>query len=87
MQYPTLARMARDYLAIQGPATESEQAFSNSSLTATQRLNCVSPKMLEALQILKSAYRNNHIGAEEESTKRMISYFDGLEGDEEDVTV
>ncbi|KAJ6613727.1 hypothetical protein B0H10DRAFT_1881021, partial [Mycena sp. CBHHK59/15] len=38
--------------------------------------------MFEALQILKSAYRNNYIRAAEEATKHMISYFDAL--DEED---
>jgi hypothetical protein len=79
--------MARDYLAIQGSATASERSFSNAALTATQRRNRLSPKMFEALQILKSAYRNNHIGAAEEATKRMMSYFDALESDDEDDTV
>jgi hypothetical protein len=82
VQYPTLARIARDYLAIQGSATASERAFSNGSLTATQRRNRLAPDMFEALQILKSAYRNNHIGAAEEATQRMIGYFDALDNDD-----
>ncbi|KAF7372391.1 HAT dimerization [Mycena venus] len=81
--YPTLARMARDYLAIQGSATASEQAFSSGSLTATKRRNRLAPATFEALQILKSAYRNGHIGAAEEVTERMISYFDTLESDDD----
>jgi hypothetical protein len=67
--------MARDYLAIQGSATASERAFSHGSLAATLRRNCLSPEMFEALQILKSAYRNGHIEASEEARKRMIDFF------------
>lgn len=75
--------MARDYLAIQGSATASKRAFSNRSLTATKRCNRLAPATFEALQILKSAYRNNHIDTGEEATKRMILYFDALESADE----
>jgi hypothetical protein len=75
--------MARDYLAILGSATASERAFSNGSLTATKCRNRLAPTTFEALQILKSAYPNNHIGAAEDATKRMISYFDALESGDE----
>jgi hypothetical protein len=81
--------MARDYLAIQGSATASERAFSNGSLTATRRRNRLSPEMFEALQILKSAYRNSHIDASDQARKRMVDFldvfdegFDDLEGGE-----
>ncbi|KAJ7477409.1 hypothetical protein FB451DRAFT_1396398 [Mycena latifolia] len=50
------------------------RSFSNGSLTATLRRNRPSPEMFEALQILKSAYRNGHIGASEEARKRMIDF-------------
>jgi hypothetical protein len=62
-QYPVLARMARDYLAIQGSAVSSERAFSSGGITATPRRNCLSPKAFGQLQLLKSAYRNGHISA------------------------
>lgn len=75
-QYTTLARIARDYLPIQGSATASERAFSNGSLTATQHRNRLAPDMFEALQLLKSAYRNGYIGAAEEATKRIIAMLD-----------
>jgi hypothetical protein len=59
--YPTWAHMARDYLAIQGSATPSEHAFSGGGNTGTAHRNCLTPDAFEALQLLKSAYRNGHI--------------------------
>jgi hypothetical protein len=61
--------MARDYLAIQGSATSSEHAFSNASLTDTKQRRRLTPEMFEALQILKSVYRNGHLCATEEAEK------------------
>ena len=55
--------MARDYLAIQGSATPAERAFSSGSLTGTKLRNSLSTEMFEALQLLKSAYRNGHFSA------------------------
>jgi hypothetical protein len=66
-QFPILAAMARDYLAIQGSATPSERAFSSGSLTDTKRRNRLSPALFEALQILKSAYHAGHIKAAEQA--------------------
>ena len=61
--------MARDFLAVQGSATPSERAFSNASLTDTKRRNRISPSLFEALQILKSAYRNGHLSASDAADK------------------
>ncbi|KIM84713.1 hypothetical protein PILCRDRAFT_41555, partial [Piloderma croceum F 1598] len=58
VQYPTLSHMARDYLAIQGLLVPSERAFSSGGLTATACRNRLSGEVFEALQILKSGYRN-----------------------------
>src|SRR5260221_14017625 len=69
MQYPILARMARDYLPIQGSATPSKRAFSNISLTDGKQRNRLAPDMFEALQNLKSAYRHGHISAAAEALK------------------
>lgn len=63
MQYPTLAKIAKDYLAIQGSAVSSERAFSSAGITTTARRNCLLPETIEALQILKSGYRQGHISA------------------------
>jgi len=48
-QYPVLAQMARDYLAIQGSSTPSESTFLNASLTDTQQHNQLTPDMFEVL--------------------------------------
>ncbi|KIK32072.1 hypothetical protein CY34DRAFT_55025, partial [Suillus luteus UH-Slu-Lm8-n1] len=57
IQYPTLSRIAKDYLAIQGSAVASERAFSSGGITGTARRNCLLPTTFEALQLLKSGYR------------------------------
>lgn len=62
-KYPTLKRIARDYLPIQGSATPSERAFSSGGITGCSRRNSLLPEIFEGLQILKSAYRNGHISA------------------------
>lgn len=61
--YPTVSRMARDYLAIQGSSTPSERAFSSGGMTDDSRRNRLTPQVFEALQLLKSAYHNKHVRA------------------------
>ncbi|KIJ25800.1 hypothetical protein M422DRAFT_88439, partial [Sphaerobolus stellatus SS14] len=56
-----LSRMARDYLAIQGSAVASERTFSSAGITGTDRRNRLLPETFEALQILKSGYKNGFI--------------------------
>ena len=65
--YPTLSRMARDYLAIQGSSMPSERTFSSSGITDHSQRNRLTPEVFEALQLLKSAYRNEHIKAAAEA--------------------
>ena len=68
--------MACDYLAIQGSATFSEQAFSSGGTTRTAKPNCLSVEAFEALQLLKSAYQNDHIGAHLEAEQHVINLSD-----------
>jgi hypothetical protein len=70
--------MARDYLAIQGSSVPSERAFSSGGLTSTSLRNRLSPATFEALQILKSAYKNGHISAFQEAEGRVQSHLEGL---------
>jgi hypothetical protein len=63
--------MACDYLAIQGSATPSERAFSGGGITGTANRNRLSVRTFEALQILKSAYRNGHITAADDAAKHL----------------
>ena len=61
--------MARDYLAIQGSATPSEQAFSSGGTTGTAKCNRLNVEAFKALPLLKSAYRNAHSGTHLEAEK------------------
>jgi hypothetical protein len=67
MQYPTIAWIAKDYLAIQGSAVPSKCEFSSSALTATAHRNCVLLETFRQLQLLKSAYCEGHILAASEA--------------------
>ena len=84
VQYPTLSHMARDYLAIQGSTVPSERAFSSGGLTATTRRNRLSGDIFEALQILKSGYRNGHIRASEQAEAHFSTYVKELADSEVD---
>ena len=68
VQYPTLARIARDYLTIQGSSVASEQASSSCGHTDDKSHNQLSTEVVEALQILKSCYRDGLIKVEEEAS-------------------
>jgi hypothetical protein len=68
--------MARDYLAIQGSATPSERAFSSGGTTGTAKRNRLRPDVFEALQLLKSAYRNGHLASDKEARKHSQSIVD-----------
>lgn len=73
--------MARDYLAIQGSATPSERAFSGGGITGTANRNRLTVESFEALQILKSAYRNGHIGAATDAAKHLDVLFETIDTD------
>ena len=81
IQYPTLSCIARDYLAIQGSAVPSERVFSSGRLTATAHQNRLSGDIFEALQILKSGYRNGHIHASEQAEAHAVAYMEELDDD------
>jgi hypothetical protein len=64
--HPTWARIAKDYLPIQGSAVPCERRFSSSGLTSTDRRNRLIPHTFECLQLLKDGYRSGAISATEE---------------------
>ena len=66
-QYPTLACMVRDYLAVQGSSVPSERAFSKGGLTGTLLRNQMLPETFEALQILKDSYGSGILVAGKEA--------------------
>jgi hAT family C-terminal dimerisation region len=85
-RYPTLKRIAQDYLAIQGSATPSEHAFSSGGITDSACRNCLSTDLFGALQILKSAYCNGHIAAIHQAAHHVDALIASLEGRGTDTT-
>jgi hypothetical protein len=53
--------MAMDYLPIQASAVPCEHVFSSSAETDTKRRNCISPLMMEVLQMLKFHLKKAHL--------------------------
>ena len=71
-QFPTLACIAKDYLAIQGSSTPSECAVSSGGITATPCHNSLQPTTFSALQIVKFRYHNSHLSAIDEATSAVL---------------
>jgi hypothetical protein len=66
-----LRRITHDYLAIQGSAMPSEHAFSSGGITASLHQSSLSTDNFEALQILKSTYRNGHATVADQAGKHV----------------
>ena len=79
-----LKRISRDYLAIQGSATPSEQAFSSGGITDSAHHNRLTTEVFGALQILKSAYRNSHIAAVHQAACHIDALIASLKGRDTD---
>jgi hypothetical protein len=75
-RYPVLARMAKDYLAIQGSSVPSERAFSSAGLDKTLLRNRMKADLFEALQILRSAYKAGILSAQHESENFVEALID-----------
>jgi hypothetical protein len=59
--FPTVYANALDYLPIQASAVPCEWVFSSSSKTDTQKQNCLSPMLMEALQIIKFILKKDRL--------------------------
>ncbi|EXX64062.1 hypothetical protein RirG_146400 [Rhizophagus irregularis DAOM 197198w] len=57
-QYPHLAAMARDYLAIPATSVPIERAFSGGTDLVTQKRCSLSPETIKACMCLKSWWKN-----------------------------
>ncbi|KAF5371872.1 hypothetical protein D9615_009521 [Tricholomella constricta] len=79
--YPTLARLTRNHLAIQGSATPSEHVFSSGGLTGVALRNRLTVEAFEALQLLKSAYQNGHINVGTEAEKHLETLWNCIDED------
>ena len=57
--FPTIFRIAMDYLPIQASAVPCERVFSSSAETNTKKQNRISPALMEALQVLKFSLKKD----------------------------
>jgi hypothetical protein len=55
--YPTLVRMAQDYLTICSSSMASEWQFYSACHIGTNFRNCLTPTMFKAVQLLKGGYK------------------------------
>ncbi|KZT00108.1 hATC-domain-containing protein, partial [Laetiporus sulphureus 93-53] len=83
--FPVWASLTKDYLAIMATSVSSERAFSSAGITITKHRNCLKGDIVEALQILKCAYKKNllyrDLGPSSSSEEELNSYREG-EGSE-----
>ncbi len=56
-RFPTLAKMARDYLAMQASSVPSERGFSKSGLTVSNLRNRLNPETVRYLMCLQSWFK------------------------------
>lgn len=59
--FPTLFRIAMDYLPVQASSVPCERIFSSSAETDTKKRNRIKPELMEALQILKFALKKERL--------------------------
>ena len=59
--FPTLFKIAMDYLPIQASSVPSERVFSSSAETDTKKRNRIHPILMEALQMLKFALKKEQL--------------------------
>lgn len=59
--FPTVYAIAMDYLPIQASAVPCERVFSSSSETYTKKRNCISPVLMEALQMVKFSVKKERL--------------------------
>jgi hypothetical protein len=57
--FPTIFRIAMDYLPIQASTVPCERIFLSSAETDTKKQNRIRPELIKALQILKFALKKN----------------------------
>lgn len=61
LTFPTLYKIALDYLPIQASSVPCERVFSSSAETDTKKRNRISSELMEALQLLKFGYKKDRL--------------------------
>lgn len=84
-RYPIWASLARDYLAIMSSSVSSERAFSQGGITITKRRNRLKADIVEALQCVKCALRQDLLFRE--PAPSSLVELEHLDDDDEEVEV
>jgi hAT family C-terminal dimerisation region len=82
--FPTVYRIALDYMPVQASAVPCERVFSSASETDTKRRNRLNPNLFEALQVMKFAMRRERL----DFTQDILTPVEDMvldPGDDEDV--
>lgn len=72
--FPTIFRIAVDYISVQATSVPAERVFSSAAETDTRRRNRISPHLFEALQMLKYSFKSDRLNFTEgwETSVRML---------------
>ncbi|KIK47782.1 hypothetical protein CY34DRAFT_8650 [Suillus luteus UH-Slu-Lm8-n1] len=84
-RYPIWASLARDYLAIMSSSVFSEWAFSQGGITITKQRNRLKADIIEALQCVKCALRQDLLF--QEPAPSSLVELEHLDNDDEEVEV
>lgn len=77
--YPLLWKVARDVLPAQASSVPCERVFSASKQTTTQQRNCLSPGLVEKLQILKFGLKQDRLDFTADWVRRPEEMFGGMD--------
>jgi hAT family C-terminal dimerisation region len=75
--FPTLFKIALDYLPVQASSVPCERAFSSSAETDTNKRNRIAHDFMESLQILKFGFKKERLNF----TGELLTTFEDLTGD------
>lgn len=73
-ELPLMFSVAMDVLPVQASAVPCERVFSSSKETTTMRRSCLSPGLMEMLQVLKYAYKQDRLDFTEDWIAKEEDY-------------
>ena len=79
---PTWASLAQDYLAIMASSVSSERAFSAAGITISKHRNRLGRDIVEALQFLKCAIRQDLLFRESPPSSTLEAEIEEDDGDD-----
>lgn len=85
-EFPTVYRVALDYMPVQASAVPCERVFSSAGETDTKRRNRINPNLFEALQVMKFTVRQERLDFTRDILTAVEDMLvDPVPGDDEDI--